>query len=98
MHQRVIAMTFVALVALAFSVGSARADTFAPRPVHDWTIRTAKAVWGLASDGSRTVALAGSSHLVIPLPFYAVAIPFLALLALAVIAVVCLLSRRRAGP
>jgi hypothetical protein len=97
MHQRAIAITFLAFAVLTFAVGSARANVDAPRPVHDWTIHTTESAWGLASDGSRTVAFAGSRHLVIPLPFYAVAIPLLALLGLPVIAGVWRLSHRRAG-
>ena len=97
MHRRVIMIALSTLVMFAVPVSTARAETFAERPVHDWTIRTTESAWGLSSDGSRTVVLAGSSHLVIPLPFYAVAIPLVVVLVLAICAAVWRLSRRRAG-
>ena len=95
MHPRTTMLTLLALIALLSSASRARGETRPQIPDHDWTLATTETAWGLRGYGSSTVVFAGTGHIVISLPFYAVASLILAGVAAAGIGGFWLVSGRR---
>lgn len=88
-------LTLLATIAFLSSASVGRPESRRMIPDHDWTVSTTETAWGLQGYGSSTVVLAGSGHIVISLPFYAVVTLGLGGLAVVSIGALWLISSRR---